>query len=1097
MKRRFVNTAIAMIMLLSLAAAIPLALPAPVAQANGGCTPPPAGTWYVDDNGAECAPYCYNSTIQEAIDAASAGDTIIVYNGTYNNANLTIDKPLTIISQNGSASTFINGGGSGIAVSIDASNVTFGTAGHGFTVTFGGQPGIAMYPNDGTEMTGISIVDNIIHDCTQAIVFEFEGTDGSYDFHNNAITDNTIYNCNWAMWFDTSHEETYIRDNTITGNTIYNCWDGIHFYNDNGTGDIYGNTITGNTIHDYLEAGIIMENDGQNSGPEGIIGDIRSNNVSANTVYNTSGDGEGGGGFGIQLVNAFVITSGNVSDNTVTGNEVYNCSDTGIYIDNWMSAGNVAGNNVSDNTVYECYYGIALESSYGGALYDNIVTGNVIHDCTSGDGDGTGILLWAYNSDVYGNTVDGNTVWDCDNGIELEGGELYDNAVTYNTVYCTDYDVDYPAGIFLYVSSDDGGYIHDCTVEDNTVYGCYYGIDLWDESEETIEDIDILHNVLYNGSTGNEYGISVDLCSYINIHGNEFANSHYGTGIEIYDSSYIYVTGNLLRDNYFDDGNGIYLYSSDYVDICGNDISDNDVYLAGIYSISSSDITVSCNNIEENYSYDDHEDIGISAAVSGAIDADYNWWGDSSGPGGDYAGYGDAAYGYVDIDYWLEEEVTLLPDSVIDYAAVPATVSLYDADGLFGSEYYEVDPIYTLGPSYTDIIVEVECQDENPCAIQYATVNLSALLLDMLPADFQQRYVDTWYDETQDDWYDWLDDLSEMEMDYYSTEDTCFFDFEFYLDDLLFYGWDCGGEEPDYPCDGLYDIFCDAYYGYDEGRIQLGALLFEELRLGDYDVPVTVYSCCDGEDCYNSYTVYVPLAVVDFQLPLEAGWNLRSTPVSLDTDYNTFTEILALGDGMPGLEALITYNASSGLWEEPGPSALVSPLSAYYIRMSGRDQMGFVVNRDVTAPPTRHLYAGWNLVSLAAPYTYYSYEGPDCWPFRYMYPWDALFPARYAAGGLTGWLMAMNPAEDLEYEESFYYKDVYLSSDSEDLPYKPPYYKYFYQESWLAFSDGDWSGNDYYGPFLTPGGGYWVFMENAADLAGYSYTPYPWAIWYD
>jgi hypothetical protein len=238
----------------------------------------------------------------------------------------------------------------------------------------------------------------------------------------------------------------------------------------------------------------------------------------------------------------------------------------------------------------------------------------------------------------------------------------------------------------------------------------------------------------------------------------------------------------------------------------------------------------------------------------------------------------------------------------------------------------------------------------------------------------------------------------------------------------------------------------------------------------------------------------VPLAVVDFQLPLETGWNLRSTPVSLDADYNTFGEMLGLGDGMPGLEAMVTYNASSGLWEE-AYNTVMSPLSAYYIKMSGRDQMGFIVNRNPTVPPTRHLYQGWNLVSLAAPFQY-SPEGeygywPYVYPFRAMTPWDALYAARYAAGGLTGWSLAMNPAEDLSYDEYFYYGDIDLC----DEPFYKPYYeKDFHQSGWLAFSNEEVSGGT---PYLTPGGGYWVFMENADDLTGYSYTPYPWAIWWD
>jgi parallel beta-helix repeat protein len=1138
MKNKFINTAIAMIMLLSLAAAaIPLALPAPPAQANG-CTPPPAGTWYVDDNGAECSPYCYYSTIQEAINTASAGDTIIVYNGTYNNANLTINKPLTIISQNGSASTFINGGGSGIAVSIDASNVTFGTAGHGFTVSFGGQPGIAMYPNEGTEMTGISIVGNVMDTCTQGIVFEFEGIDSSYDFHNNTITGNTIYDCNWAMWFDTSHEDTDIRDNTITGNTIYNCeYDAITFYNDNGTGDIYGNTITGNTIHDYTGTGIYLENDGNNN----YTGAIRSNNISANTVYNTSGDGEGGGGFGIRLVNNQYYST-DISDNIISGNEVYNCSEYGIYLNNWLSTGQISGNSISGNTVYDCDTGIELrEDGSDGEIYQNIIAGNNIHNCqdclglysmdaasihgntiegnTVHDFIPYGIYLRTDGGHVYGNSVSDNTVYNASDGAGIYlyacgGGNTSENTVRDNTVYQMSYTPGYGVGSGIQLYAVSGGDILNSTVEGNTVYGWNNGISLCDTGRTTIQYIDILDNVLYNESEeiGNDDGIDIGYCNDITVSGNDIRYSTYDgiyvdysediditgntvyyteaddeecAGIMLYYSEDIDITGNTVyyTDSYYEYTAGIYIWNSGYIYVCSNDIRYNDTDASGILVEDSGYITVTCNNIVDNWSwcYDDYVGL-IGEDVDYGVYADDNWWGDPSGPG-----YGDAAYGDVYLDYWLEEEVTLLTDAVIDYAAVPATVSLYDADGLFGSEYYEADPIYTLGPSYTDIIVEVECTD-SPCGIQLATVNLSTLLLDMLPADFQQRYVDTWDADLQEDWEDWLDDISNMEMPYYSTDDTCFYDFEFYLNDLLFSGWDCG--ETDYPCWGLEDFFFEEY-SYEEAYMKLGILLFEELRLGNFEVPVTVYTCCDEDYCCNSYTVYVPLAVVDFQLPLEAGWNLRSTPISLDGNYSTFGDILSLGDGMPGLEVLITYNASSGLWELPGKDTVMEPLSAYYLKMSSRDQLGYIINRNSSNPPERHLYEGWNLVSLAAPFDYpYQdewYWWPSVMPFLAMEPWDALDSA-------TGWLIAMNPAEDLEYEESFYYKDIYLSSDSEYLPYKPPYYKYFYQEPWLAFSNSVVSGEP---PFLTPGGGFWVFMENEADLTGNSSTPYPWEEWWN
>ena len=74
-----------------------------------------ATTWTVDDDGADLPGADFNQ-IQPAIDAASDGDTVLVYPGTYTStqpgqvANLT-DKSITLVSANGAAVTVIDGQG--------------------------------------------------------------------------------------------------------------------------------------------------------------------------------------------------------------------------------------------------------------------------------------------------------------------------------------------------------------------------------------------------------------------------------------------------------------------------------------------------------------------------------------------------------------------------------------------------------------------------------------------------------------------------------------------------------------------------------------------------------------------------------------------------------------------------------------------------------------------------------------------------------------------------------------------------------------------------------------------------------------------------
>jgi len=145
----------------------------------------PAGSYtaYVDD--IEINGTTYYGLIQDAINAAQDGDTILVAAGTYNE-DVTINKSLTLISTNGSASTTINGQSTGWtgAVKITANDVVFGGDGSGFTVNGAGQA--AVYFAGG--ISGCSVVGNEIVAASAKNALVTEGGQSNHTISGNTFS---------------------------------------------------------------------------------------------------------------------------------------------------------------------------------------------------------------------------------------------------------------------------------------------------------------------------------------------------------------------------------------------------------------------------------------------------------------------------------------------------------------------------------------------------------------------------------------------------------------------------------------------------------------------------------------------------------------------------------------------------------------------------------------------------------------------------------------------------------------------------------------------------------------------------------------------
>jgi parallel beta-helix repeat protein len=144
------------------------------------------------------------SSIQAAVDAASAGDTIIVRDGTYTE-NVDIDKSITLKSSSGNPEYTI-------VDAVDPYDHVFSvTANHveisGFTVTEAPAYGIYLHNADYCDIS-----DNICSHSAFGIYL-----DGS---NSNSISDNTCFNNEWSGISLSDSENNTISNNTCSNNDL-------------------------------------------------------------------------------------------------------------------------------------------------------------------------------------------------------------------------------------------------------------------------------------------------------------------------------------------------------------------------------------------------------------------------------------------------------------------------------------------------------------------------------------------------------------------------------------------------------------------------------------------------------------------------------------------------------------------------------------------------------------------------------------------------------------------------------------------------------------------------------------------------------------
>ena len=207
-------------------------------------------TWYVDDDGADY-PAADFTRIQDAVNAASVGDTIIVYPGTYTE-NVDVNKDhLTIQSENGANATIVQAANSDdhvFEVMADYVNIS------GFTVKGAGEhkSGIRLSGSYTDDIENCNISNNIALNNWYGIHFFCSSNN---TLANNTALDNILgvdlpYSSGNALTNNIANSNTYhgitldcSDDNVLTDNVASsNNYFGIHL---NGGSN---NTLTNNMM---------------------------------------------------------------------------------------------------------------------------------------------------------------------------------------------------------------------------------------------------------------------------------------------------------------------------------------------------------------------------------------------------------------------------------------------------------------------------------------------------------------------------------------------------------------------------------------------------------------------------------------------------------------------------------------------------------------------------------------------------------------------------------------------------------------------------------------------------------------------------------
>jgi parallel beta-helix repeat protein len=343
-----------------------------LAFVSGACA---ADTYTVCPGGG-----CNYTSIQAAIDAATAGDTIEVRDGIYTENVVVTVANLTLRSEHGSASTTV-------LAAVNTSDVFLVTA-NSVTIT-----GFTVRNANDSANAACGIQLGSVHNCT--------------------VSGNNASGNHYGIWLHSSS-----TNNTLSGNTASNNLNGIYLEYSNNN-----NTLTGNIANANTNYGIYLRSSCNNNT---LSDNIATNNTNGIFLSSSCNNNMLSGNTANANTNYGIYLRSSCNNNTLSGNTANANTNYGIYLRSSCNNNTLSGNIASNNT-----RGIYLRESNSATLTGNIANSNNNYGIylssssnntlTGNTASNNGFGIWLYNSStnrIYNNYFD-NTQNAYDNGLNI------------------------------------------------------------------------------------------------------------------------------------------------------------------------------------------------------------------------------------------------------------------------------------------------------------------------------------------------------------------------------------------------------------------------------------------------------------------------------------------------------------------------------------------------------------------------------------------------------------------------------------------------------------------------------------------------------